>query len=308
MTILLCGIRSEPPLALVATALTRLGAPLRWFDQRRARSTRLDLEIDHTTVSGFLREGDEVLPLESVRSVYVRTMDDRLLPEMDTEPHDSPARRNSRALHDRLMTWLEITPALVVNRAHAQISNAAKPYQSQLIAAAGFRVPETLITSDPAEVLEFRARHGRVVYKSMSGVRSIVTLLTDLDLQRLDRIRWCPVQFQAYVDGVDVRVHTIGTEVFAARVTSCATDYRYSDRSGAPPPTVEPFALDPELAQRCLGLARRLGLELAGIDLRITPDGEAVCFEVNPSPAFSYYEQQAGLPIAAAVARHLAAA
>src|SRR5437588_658130 len=140
----------------------------------------------------------------------------------------------------------------------------------------------------------------------MSGVRSVVHMLTDLDVQRLDRIRWCPVQFQAFVDGVDVRVHTVGETVFAARITSWATDYRYGDRFGAPPATVEPYALDDDLAVRCVTLARDLDLELAGIDLRITPEGEAVCFEVNPSPAFSYYEQRAGLPIAAALALRLA--
>jgi D-alanine-D-alanine ligase-like ATP-grasp enzyme len=48
-------------------------------------------------------------------------------------------------------------------------------------------------------------------------------------------------------------------------------------------------------------------LHVAGIDLRRTPDGEWYCFEVNPSPAFLYYETATGLPIAAAIARILAA-
>lgn len=308
MTILLCGIRSEPPLALVAAELTRIGAPFSWFDQRRALSTTMHLDVQDGTANGVLRDGDETLLLESVRSVYLRTMDDRLLPEIEREPADSPERLRCRALHDRLMTWLEITPALVVNRGRAQASNASKPYQSQLIAAAGFAIPDTLITSDPAEALDFRARYGRVVYKSMSGTRSVVKVLTDLDVQRLERIRWCPVQFQAYADGFDVRVHTIGEAAFAARVTSWAVDYRYGDRSGAPDPVLEPYPLGDELAERCLHLARSLGLELAGIDLRIRPDGEVACFEVNPSPAFSYYEQRAGLPIAAALAERLASA
>jgi len=308
MTILLCGIRSEPPLALVAAELERMRAPFHWFDQRRTHATSLALEIQGTSIAGTFDDGAERVELGSIRSVYVRTMDDRLLPEIEAEPADSPVRQHSRALHDRLMVWLEITPAVVVNRGRTQGSNASKPYQSQLIAAAGFRIPETLITSDPAAVLAFRERHGRVVYKSMSGVRSIVQVLTDLDVQRLERIQWCPVQFQAFVDGVDVRVHTVGEAVFAARVTSWATDYRYGDRFGAPPATVEPYALDDDLAARCVTLARDLDLELAGIDLRITPEGEAVCFEVNPSPAFSYYEQHAGLPIAAALALRLASA
>jgi hypothetical protein len=43
----------------------------------------------------------------------------------------------------------------------------------------------------------------------------------------------------------------------------------------------------------------------SGIDLKITPDDEVYCFEVNPSPAFSYYESNTGQPISAAIARAL---
>jgi D-alanine-D-alanine ligase-like ATP-grasp enzyme len=60
------------------------------------------------------------------------------------------------------------------------------------------------------------------------------------------------------------------------------------------------------LAARCIDLSRRLELPLAGIDLRRTPEGRHVCFEVNPSPAFSFYEQRAGIPVASSVARYLA--
>jgi D-alanine-D-alanine ligase-like ATP-grasp enzyme len=64
--------------------------------------------------------------------------------------------------------------------------------------------------------------------------------------------------------------------------------------------------LPEEIADRCLALARGLGLGLAGIDLRITPDGRAVCFEVNANPGFFYYESHTGQPMTAAVAAHLA--
>jgi glutathione synthase/RimK-type ligase-like ATP-grasp enzyme len=33
-------------------------------------------------------------------------------------------------------------------------------------AALGFAVPATVVTTDPDEVLGFRTRHGRVIYKS----------------------------------------------------------------------------------------------------------------------------------------------
>jgi hypothetical protein len=303
--ILLCGIRSEPPLAMVATELEAIGAEFTWFDQRQALETSLDVHLSSGRVTGRLRTPDAEVDLESVSAVYIRTMDDRLLPELEALPADAPGRIRSRTVHDRLFAWLSVSPALVVNRSEAQASNAAKPYQLQLIADAGFAVPETLVTNDPAETIAFRDRHRLVVYKSMSGERSIVSPLTDLDLERLDRLRLCPVQFQAWVPGPDVRVHVVGGETFAACVSTSATDYRYPARSGTPSPEVTRYQLPADLAERSITLVQSLGLEFAGVDLRMPPDGEPVCLEVNPSPAFSYYEMAAGLPIAAALARHL---
>jgi glutathione synthase/RimK-type ligase-like ATP-grasp enzyme len=240
--------------------------------------------------------------------VYVRLMDDRELPELRGLGPDAPARLRCRALNDALLRWIEITPALVVNRSGPQSSNGSKPYQAQLIARAGLRVPETLVTNDPDAVIDFRDRHRRVVYKSISGVRSIVRELGDEDLARLDSIRWCPTQFQAYVDGTDVRVHCVGEEVFATAIHAEATDYRYA-HSGGESPHLEAVELPDALAERCVALTADLGLEFAGLDLRIGPDGtEAWCFEANPSPAFTYYEDGTGQPIAAALARRLASA
>jgi len=47
-------------------------------------------------------------------------------------------------------------------------------------------------------------------------------------------------------------------------------------------------------------------LAVAGIDLRRTPEDEWYCFEVNPSPAFSFYEEATHQPIAEAIAALLA--
>src|SRR5690606_10548007 len=139
----------------------------------------------------------------------------------------------------------------------------------------------------------------------ISGVRSIVTEMSEPDWDRIDDIRACPVQFQAYVPGYDVRVHTIGDEVFATRIDSPGTDYRYAghDEGGT---NLEPIEISTDLSERCINLARELNLPFAGIDLRITPEGDTVCFEVNPSPANSYYEGHTGQPISLALARYLA--
>ena len=91
----------------------------------------------------------------------------------------------------------------------------------------------------------------------------------------------------------------MGREVFASQVSAPVDDYRYP---GEHEVQVRPCAVPSDVARRCLRLARSLGLPLAGIDLRCTPDGEWYCFEVNPSPGFAYYERATGQPISQAIA------
>jgi hypothetical protein len=299
--ILLCGIPSETPIELVRSRLDELNEPYLSFNQRRFRDLSIELEISNGEVGGLLRIDGEAHPLGEFGGVYTRLMDYRRLPEFRDRPTD---REHCRVLHETLNRWLEIAPGRVVNRSGPQASNFSKPYQSQLIRAQGFAIPETLITNRPELVHEFRARHKRLVFKSISGLRSIVRTLEPADLAQLDRIRWCPVQFQQYIDGANIRVHTVAEMAIATAIATDATDYRYAhrdDRSAI----LRPIQLSDELAARCLRLAASLQLPVAGIDLKVTPAGEAYCLEVNPSPAFSYYELEAGQPISLALARYL---
>lgn len=302
--ILLAGIGSEGTVALLMKALDSLGSNYRLFHQRRCADYEMDLTVTDNGVAGRLRLEAETYELCDLSAVYVRLMDDRILPELKHEPEGSIARRHTRQLHDTLYRWLEVADACVVNRSDPQGSNGSKPYQAQLIAEHGLKVPDTLITNDPAEVLAFQREHGSVIYKSMSGVRSIVKALDEDDVARLDDIVWCPVQFQALVPGRDVRVHVVGDRVHATEILSDVVDYRYATRSGGKT-SLRALELCPALAERCVALTAGLGLVLAGIDLRIGTDGVATCFEVNPSPSYSYYQAHTGQPIAADLARVL---
>ena len=51
-----------------------------------------------------------------------------------------------------------------------------------------------------------------------------------------------------------------------------------------------------------------MGLAFAGIDLRSGADGRTYCFEVNPSPAYSYYESATDEPISERLGEYLAGA
>jgi hypothetical protein len=312
--ILLAGIASERPLALVADALEASGADHRVLDQRRAGAANLALCIadadDGGAVAGTLLVDGESIPLAAITAMYLRLMDDAALPGIAESPLHSTERIRSRRLHELLRCFADIAPGRVLNRPSDSASNHSKPFQAQAIRAAGFDIPETLITNDVAAAKEFIelawSEGGDVIYKSVSGIRSIVRRVAKQDLERIDRIRWCPTQFQRFVAGTDVRVHVVGQSALAAVIESEATDYRYAARDIGVEPQIHPCELDPDVRAKCVALAERLNLPLAGIDLRRTPEGRHVCFEVNTSPAFSFYEERAKLPIADCIARYLA--
>lgn len=304
--ILLWGIGTDGPLAAVRSALLAMGADFRFLDQQQLLQSRIELGVDGA-ITGRLETPDWTAELRSFSAVYLRPYDTRRMGALQGLKPDSPRLLRAFSFEDALTCWMEMTPALVVSRPSAMASNNSKPYQLELIRAAGFDVPETLVTTDPAAALDFWQQHERVVYKSVSGVRSIVTQLRAEHRERLNDVAHCPTQFQQYVEGNDFRIHVVGEEVFGCEICSTADDYRYPQRQGAAV-QVRAYDVPPDLAGRCRRLAAALRLPVTGLDLRLSASGKWFCFEANPSPGFTFYEEMTGQPISQAVATLLASA
>lgn len=306
--VLIWGIPSESPIQRLLDELDMLEQPYLAVSQRHFADTDIQLTVDSSgTLGGTLTYQQQTYPLDSITGLYLRLTDDETLPEFKQLPADDPLRSHARQLVQHLTLWADWSGVRIVNRMAAMASNNSKPYQAQFIRQCGFHTPDTLITNEPADVTAFCRQHDdRVIYKSISGVRSIVqTWQADGDADKLALVRHCPVQFQQQVDGFDVRVHVIGELCLATRITAHATDYRYALQQTGESATLTHYELDDELALRCVDLSRALDLAFSGIDLRIAPDGVVYCFEVNPCPAYTYYESHTNQPIAARLAEYL---
>jgi hypothetical protein len=301
--IVLWGVPGDTPLAQVYGVLIQQRIPTVLVDQRAVLETEIDL-VCGDTIGGMLRVGNTALDLGSVAAVYMRPYGVDQLPVLRDADQDGIEWRHAVSIVDAMLAWVEVTPALVINPPSAMATNDSKPYQARLIEAAGFAVPKTLVTTDERAAREFWATHGSIVYKSVSGVRSIVSRVTPEHSPRLEFVRWCPTQFQEYIGGHDYRVHVVGEDVFACEITSAADDYRYAAGRGINT-EIRPYELAQDVADRCRQLARMMGLTVAGIDLRREPERGWYCFEVNPSPAFTYYQNATGQAIDDAIARLL---
>jgi glutathione synthase/RimK-type ligase-like ATP-grasp enzyme len=285
--ILVWGARTDSPIARVLEALELRGADMYHIDESALTTLRYDIVFGSSSPTGWIESRGRRIAIDDVRGIYLRP----------SEPAAGAARNAAMVL----LALASSLPCVVVNRPAAGRSNSSKPYQLDLIAQAGFQVPDTLVTTDPDAARDFLREHGRLVYKSLSGIRSIVATLDASDEARLDNVRTSPVQLQAYVPGLDVRVHIVGENWFACSVESAAVDYRYAGAAGTTA-ELSAFELPDHVGRQLVALVHGMNLLVAGVDLRRTTDGSWVCFEVNPSPGFPWYEETTGHQIAEAIA------
>lgn len=305
--ILLTGIPSEPPLAMVLSSADKENIPYILFNQREAQHCDIVLENTRQPDGGIIRLQEQEYRLEELQGVYLRLMDHRHLPEADTGRHPEVHKDKTNKIavfHELLTEWMEVASCRVMNRASDMGSNMSKPYQAQIIKRCGFKTPVTLISNEPDTVRDFQRKHKRVIYKSISSVRSIVVELDAVKLMNIDKLKHLPTQFQAYVPGNDIRVHVVGDVLFATEVLSEAVDYRYANRDGLDV-NMKHVQLPLEVEAACYRLSKDLSLPLCGIDLRLTPENDYFCFEVNPSPGYSYYQGNTGQDISGGIARYL---
>ena len=300
--ILLWGDFADRPLNSVMGSLKEnTSADLVVVDQKRSSEIEIEMKVSDG-ISGYIQIGDRYYSLADITSAYLR-------PYGGSGPDDGTSDastghdlcRHGLELEQVLTSWVDMTPALVINRFAAMASNGSKPYQASIIKKYGFKTPATIISNTPDEVRDFCRRQGQVIYKSISGVRSIVARLTREKMKHIDDIIWAPTQFQQYVRGTDIRVHVIGGKTICSEIISDADDYRYAARTGNDL-KISACDIPAEQKIKCIELVKDLGLAVGGVDLRLTPDGEWYCFEVNPSPGFTYYQSHTGQDIAAEIA------
>jgi glutathione synthase/RimK-type ligase-like ATP-grasp enzyme len=188
----------------------------------------------------------------------------------------------------------------------------------------GFRIPETLMSNNPAEIRDFHSmlkdRGAKLAAKLISkgppradhpdGQYVVFTqILSESDLQNDAVLGICPAMYQEYVEkAFELRVTVVGDEIFACEIHSQKSDSTLIDWRRYDFPSTPHLVHDssPDLVRRCLELTKHYRLEFAAIDLIVTPAGETVFLELNPNGQWGWIEELTGLPIANAIARHLA--
>jgi glutathione synthase/RimK-type ligase-like ATP-grasp enzyme len=271
MSVLLWGLANDPPLRAVREQLAARSAPAVFVDHSAVARTRV--HADQGTFT--LQHDGETLALEDVEAAYLRPYDARL--------YGSSVAEAAVGVHHLIYEWAEGAVGRIVNRPSAEATNHSKLLQAPAARAVGFATPESLVTNEHERILAFCDRHGSVIVKSLSSIRSIVA---ELDPSTLPDGAIGPAFVQQRIHGTNVRVHVVADRTFACTIQSPDIDYRYGSAR------IAQATLPADVAASCVRLANRLGLLLAGIDLIAAEDGTWYCLEANPSPAFPVFDYE----------------
>jgi glutathione synthase/RimK-type ligase-like ATP-grasp enzyme len=195
-----------------------------------------------------------------------------------------------------------------------------KPFQLALASELGLHIPRTIVTNDPqvirAAFTEFQemivkaTRSGNVTQKGQEFAIFTSRVLKE-HLDEIESARWSPAIYQALVPKrFDLRVTIVGRKIFAAAIDSqsdpaASLDWRQTNNQRLPHHRA---TIPDEIAVKLFSMMDSLRLTFGAFDMVLTPSGEYVFLEVNPSGQWLWIDDMLEYGISDAVALWLAGA
>ncbi|MFJ4872688.1 ATP-grasp ribosomal peptide maturase [Streptomyces sp. NPDC088757] len=252
---------------------------------------------------GTLSTPTRTADLSHVRSLYYRRPSGFTFTHLDEQDARFAVTQARYGLGGVLAS---LPGCLYVNHPHRIGDAEFKPAGLVAAVRCGFRVPPTLVTSEPEAARAFVKAHGPAVYKPLStplyridGVSCTVEV-AEVTADQLDgRVAGTAHLFQRRVDKVaDVRVTVIGCKVFAVRIDSGLLDWR-TDYDRLAYTVVEP---PPGITDALRRYLNHFGLVFGAFDFAVDRAGAWWFLECNPSGQWAWLEPETGLPMVAAMA------
>ncbi|UUW08360.1 hypothetical protein NLG42_19900 [Flavobacterium plurextorum] len=240
------------------------------------------------------------IDLLEIRSVYYRRP---LSPDFSTE---SLTKGEQAFILNEITYWIEglykilknafwISPVFAIREAESKI------FQLQTAQKLGFKIPDSLITNNPEEALEFIGTTSKIIKPIKTGLiddeigSKVIFTSVFSSSDDIERIRACPTYFQDFVDKVaDVRVTVVGNKVFPASILSqefaeTKVDWRNGENLKL---KYEKITLPKPLEDLCVKLTHNLGLNFGAIDFVKDKNNDFIFLEINPNGQWAWIERQ----------------
>lgn len=294
--ILILGTEHEAHANHIKNALKACGEDCVIFDTRLyPNNVLIDWEVLGTN-KGAITINNKKIEFSDIQGVYWRNFSDVKYEIFEdgenTEFLSNMLERERRSALHSLFYSLDFN---WVNSMNAFELHKKKAYLTSEYHKSGIRVSKTLITNDKDALLRFYEENDKkLIYKPVLG-GSYTKVLGDNDLkeENLATLKVAPVQFQEFVDGVDIRVYAFkNSGLYAAKIEAATLDFR-EDLSSK----LIPIELPQNIKDDCFKMMEIADLKYSGIDIRLNTNGEYVFIEANPAPMFIHAQNVTGFPI-----------
>jgi ribosomal protein S6-L-glutamate ligase RimK-like protein len=252
---------------------------------------------------------------------YFRKPQRPLVP-LDCTDRDEQAFASRELVETLRSVWRLIPRSKWLNAPESLFLASNKVKQLTIAREIGFRIPETLVSSRPTDVLTFAKRHGNdVIAKAVKNgfliSRDTVSLIftSMIESKDFDSIANCdtvvPNIIQPRLEkDCDLRITVVGDSVYPAAIRSqrhsaTSIDWRTWDTVSDVDLVQETYSLPNDVADMCRELNARLDLDFSCIDMVLTKEGAFYFLEVNPNGQWAWVEEMVGLPIRDAIIDHL---
>jgi glutathione synthase/RimK-type ligase-like ATP-grasp enzyme len=245
---------------------------------------------------------DELIEIEELDAFWYRRLTMHQVIPDEADPHYAEHIHTScwTALQGHLMTEFR---GFWVSDPVATELGENKLLQLRAAQRAGLRVPATLVSQDPERIRSFcRAYPGAILKPLRARGELAVTAVASAELLAQDDVlSLTPAIYQENIPGDrHLRITMFGDRCHAALIEARELDWRTD--------VTVPFrAYEPaeQLRAALQHVLRTLGLVMGIFDLKLTPKGEIVFFEINPQGQFLFVEGLCNMPIAASLADYL---
>lgn len=297
----------------VVAELVERGAPVARMDLGAFPSRMtVRVRLGQGRWQGELSAADRTVELADVGAVYYRRPTRFTFPDGLSEADAIFAASEAQFGLGGVLAALD---ALWVNNPARVAFAEYKPVQLRVAADSGLAVPRTLVTNDHRAAREFAtAIDKQIVCKTLSSLvlsedgQPRITYTTPINPEKID-----PDSLSATAHLLqeripkrhDARVTMVGDRPFAVAIHAGTDAARIDWRADYDALTYTPIEPPEHIVVGMVRYLHAFGLTFGAFDFTVTPQGNWVFLECNPSGQWLWLQEQAGLPIATALAEFL---
>lgn len=270
----------------------------------------IEIELSSTKDSVTLDYLGKNINIKNIDGVYFRRP---LPPDLKPVIHEQDLEFAERELLETLTGfWRLIKTTRWMNHPKFLFLAKNKIEQLKIAKDIGFKIPNTLISSNKEKIKKFfednnciigkAVKHGFYAQKDLVKI-ALTKELTENQIEELEAYASIPMIYQTKINKFyDLRITVIGDKVFPTALYSqehaiSKIDWRSWDLEEKFDLKHQRVNIPKHISEKCIAITKYFNLNFSAIDMIFTDEKDYVFLELNPNGQWAWLEEKVGYPL-----------